>query len=151
MLQSATPLPCHHRCNVVSATCDISSAGLYSCIVKTVMQVNDARKLMFSHSLRSLDSIAPTKITLFQHIKRALVVAAFIWKQSLSKTPEIPKPSEWGWEWNTRKKSGYHIGQICRTSARRARWSSTVAVVLTVIKLYFLTPSNPGRVHTCNR
>ena len=66
--------------------------------------VNDARKLMFSHSLRSLDSIPPTKNVLLQHIKRALVVAAFIWKQSLSKTPEIPKPSEWGWEWNTRTK-----------------------------------------------
>ena len=66
--------------------------------------VNDARKLMFSHSLRSLDSIPPTKNALFQHIKRALLVAAFIWKQYLSKTPEIPKPSEWGWEWNTRTK-----------------------------------------------
>ena len=60
--------------------------------------VNDARKLMFSHNLRSLDSIPPSKSALFQHIKRALVVAAFIWKQSLSKTPEIPKPSEWGME-----------------------------------------------------
>ena len=28
--------------------------------------------------------------------------------------------------------SGYHIGQICRTSARHARCSSTVAVVLPV-------------------
>ena len=87
---------------------------------------------MFSHSLKSLDSIPPTKNALFQHIKRALLVAAFIWKQSLSKTPEIPKPSEWGWEWNTRTKDGYHIGQICRTSARHARCSSTVAVVLLV-------------------
>ena len=66
--------------------------------------VNDARKLMFPHSLRSLDSIPPTKNALFRHIKRALLVAAFIWKQSLSKTPEIPKPSEWGWEWNIRTK-----------------------------------------------
>ena len=30
------------------------------------------------------------------------------------------------------QKSGYHIGQICRTSARHARCSSTVAVVLPV-------------------
>jgi len=66
--------------------------------------VNDARKLMFSHSLRSLDSILPNKNALFQHIKRALLVAVFIWKQSLSNTPEIPKPSEWGWEWNNRTK-----------------------------------------------
>ena len=66
--------------------------------------VNDARKLMFSHSLRSLDSIPPTKNALFQHIERALLVAASIWKQSFSKTPEIPKPNEWGWERNTRTK-----------------------------------------------
>ena len=54
--------------------------------------MNDARKLM-----KSLDSIPPT-----QHAKRALITGAFIWKQSLSKTPNIPKPSDWGWEWNTR-------------------------------------------------
>ena len=30
------------------------------------------------------------------------------------------------------QKSGYHIGQICRTSARHARCSSTAAVVLPV-------------------
>ena len=66
--------------------------------------VNDARKFMFSHSLKSLDSIPPTKNALFQHIKRALLAAAFIWKQSLSKTPEIPNPGEWGWDWNTRTK-----------------------------------------------
>ena len=66
--------------------------------------VNDARKLMFSDSLRSLDSIPPSKNALFQYIKRALLVSAYIWKQSLSKTPEIPKPSECGWEWNTRTK-----------------------------------------------
>ena len=30
------------------------------------------------------------------------------------------------------QKSGYHIGQICRTSARHARCSSTVAAVLPV-------------------
>ena len=44
-----------------------------------------------------MDSIPSTK----NAFKRTLLVAAFIWKQSLSKTPEIPKPSEWGWEWNT--------------------------------------------------
>ena len=64
--------------------------------------LNDARKFMFTHSLKSLDSIHPTQHALFQHAKRALLAAAFIWKQSLSKTPKIPKPCDWGWEWNTR-------------------------------------------------
>jgi len=39
--------------------------------------------------------------------------------------PRMPYP---------RQKSGYHIGQICRTSARQVRCSSTVAVVLPVRK-----------------
>ena len=63
--------------------------------------LNDAMEVMFTHSLRSLDYIPPTEHALFQHAKRALSAAAFIWKQSLSKIPKIPKPSDWGWEWNT--------------------------------------------------
>ena len=39
---------------------------------------NDARKLMFSHSLKCLDSSPPTKNALFQHVMRALLVAVFI-------------------------------------------------------------------------
>ena len=66
--------------------------------------VNEARKLMFTHGLKTLDSIPPTQHALFQHAKRALLTAAFVWKQSLSKTTEIPNPSEWGWEWNARTK-----------------------------------------------
>jgi len=66
--------------------------------------VNEARKVMFTHSLKSLDSIPPTQHAIFQHAKRALLIAAFIWKQSLSKKPKIPNPSEWGWEWNSRTK-----------------------------------------------
>ena len=64
--------------------------------------VNDARKLMFTHGLKSLDSIPPTQNALFQHAKRALHTAGFVWKQSLSRIPEIPNPSDWGWEWNAR-------------------------------------------------
>ena len=56
--------------------------------------VNEARKLMFTVSLKPLESIPPTQHALFQHTKRALLIAAFIWKQSLSKTSTIPKPSE---------------------------------------------------------
>ena len=92
--------------------------------------VNGARKLMFSHSLRSLDSTPATKNALFQHIKRALLVAAFIWKQSLSKTKISQNPVNGAGNGTPGQKIGYHIGQICRTSARHARCSSTVAVVL---------------------
>ena len=72
---------------------------MYSCDAGLL---NDAMKVMFTHSLKSLDYIPPTQHALFQHTKRALLAAAFIWKRSLSKIHKIPKPSDWGWEWNTR-------------------------------------------------
>ena len=68
----------------------------------SVESVNEARKVMFIHSLKPLDSIPPTQHALFQHAKRALLTAAFIWGQSLSKEPDIPDPTNWGWEWNAR-------------------------------------------------
>ena len=64
--------------------------------------VNEARKLMFTVGLNPLESIAPTQHALFQHTKRALLIAAFIWKKSLSKISTIPNQSEWDWEWNDR-------------------------------------------------
>ena len=83
-------------------TCKFSNAGLYSCIVRTAVSIQSMK--LFTHGLKSLDSIPPTQHALFQHGKRALHTAAFVWKQSLSKTPKIPDPSEWGWEWNDRTK-----------------------------------------------
>ena len=67
--------------------------------------VNEARNLMFTVGLKSLKSIPPTQHALFQHTKRALLIAAFTWKQSLVKHPNNPDPSQWGWEWNDRTKA----------------------------------------------
>ena len=67
--------------------------------------VNEARKLMFTVGLKPLESIPSTQHVLLQHTKRALLIAAFIWKQPLSKTSTIPKPSEWGWELSDRTKA----------------------------------------------
>ena len=67
--------------------------------------VNEARKLMFTHGLKSLESIPPSQHALFQHAKRALLTTGFIWKMSLSRAPDIPDPSDWGWEWNSRTKA----------------------------------------------
>ena len=64
--------------------------------------VKEARMLLFTVGLKPLESIPPTQHVLFQHTKRALLIAAFIWKKSQSKTSNIPNPSEWGWEWNDR-------------------------------------------------
>ena len=66
--------------------------------------VNDARLQMFTHKLRSLDSISPTKAALCQHIKRTILIACFIWHRALTRQLNIPDPSRYGWEWNDRLK-----------------------------------------------
>ena len=66
--------------------------------------VNEARKLMFSNGLKSLDCIPATQHALFYHAKRALHASAIVWGQSLSTVPTIDDPSDWGWEWNVRTK-----------------------------------------------
>lgn len=68
----------------------------------TCESVNEARKIMFTQNLRSLETIPPTKAALFQHVKRTLLVASFIWHKALEKKPIIPDPSQYGWEWNPR-------------------------------------------------
>ena len=89
---------------------------------------------MFTHGLKSMASIPSTQCALFQHAKRNLNTAGFVWKQSLSRIPKIPNPCQWlgqGMECQNQT-SGYHIEQICQTSARLARCSSTVGVLLPV-------------------
>ncbi len=66
--------------------------------------VNIARKLMFTHGLKSLDAIPPTQHALYQHAKRAVLIVAFIWRQAFCKLPAEPEPDQWGWEWNERMK-----------------------------------------------
>ena len=60
--------------------------------------VNDARHHLFSNGSRSLDSIPPTQAALFEHVKRFLLQASFIWKQSTTCHQEIPVFDKCGWE-----------------------------------------------------
>ena len=64
--------------------------------------LDEARRQMFTSGLKDLDSIPPTQHAFLQHEKRALLCAAFIWKQALLRTHEIPSPGDWGWTWNAR-------------------------------------------------
>ena len=48
---------------------------------------------MFTHGLKTLDSIPSTQQALFQHAKHALLTVAFVWKQSLyKKRPQDSRP-----------------------------------------------------------
>ena len=77
---------------------------------------------MFTHGLKTLDSIPSPQHALFQHAKHVLLTVAFVWKESpyKKKDPKIPDPSECGWEWNDRTKEWVaywtdlaNVGQAC--------------------------------------
>ena len=85
-----------------------SLGGIYSSDVQQTIpsktKVNEARKLMFIDGLKGLENIPPTQHALFQHTKRAVLVAGFIWEKSLCKDAITPSASDWGWQWNARLK-----------------------------------------------
>ena len=57
--------------------------------------VNEARRELYQHNLKSLDAIPPTQADLFQHTRRALL-QVIIWAQSLSAQQVIPETIKWG-------------------------------------------------------
>lgn len=61
-----------------------------------IMEVNEARKQLFTQKSRALENIPPTKAALEQHIKRA-TYQANVWSKALVPDPELPSPSDWGW------------------------------------------------------
>ena len=62
------------------------------------MNVNDARKELFAHRGRSIESIPPTADALFQHSKRSVYQSGYCWGQCLVCVPELPSPNDWGWQ-----------------------------------------------------
>ena len=63
-----------------------------------IVEVNQARKDLFSKKARSLENIPPTRAALEQHTMRVVFQGAYIWGQVLLTQPVIPSPSAWGWE-----------------------------------------------------
>ena len=61
-----------------------------------IVEVNEARKDLFSKKARSL--IPPTREALEQHTMRTVFKGAYMWGQVLISQPVIPLPSAWGWK-----------------------------------------------------
>ena len=61
------------------------------------VDVNIARKTMFSQRGKDISRIPPTKDALMLHASRAVFQASHIWNKSLSKQLGIPSPEDWGW------------------------------------------------------
>ena len=60
------------------------------------MEVNAARKQLFTQKARTLENIPPTQAALLQHVKRA-AFQANVWNQCLVAIPKISSPSDCGW------------------------------------------------------
>jgi len=73
----------------------------------TEESVNQARKLLFSKKGRAIDGLPPTQAALIQHTKRAAYQAGHCWAQMMTAAPELPSPSEWGW--NKKSDGGWNI------------------------------------------
>ena len=63
-----------------------------------IVEVNQARKDLFSKKAKSLEDIPPTRAALEQHTMRAVFQGTYIWGQVLLTQPIVPSPSAWGWE-----------------------------------------------------
>ena len=69
--------------------------------------VNGARKQLFTQKGRAIDGLPPTQAVFLQHTKRAAYQAGHCWAQTMIATPELPSPSEWGW--NRNENGGWKI------------------------------------------
>ena len=63
----------------------------------SLSDINEARKQMFC-AARQIENIPPSKDALEEHLKRAVYQAGHVWGQALVPNPELPSPSEWGWQ-----------------------------------------------------
>ena len=62
----------------------------------TCTEINTARRKLFAKR-HSVESIPPTKATLEEHVKRAVLQGGHVWGQVLVLKPELPSPCKWGW------------------------------------------------------
>ena len=67
-----------------------------------IIEVNEARKYLFTQKSRSIENIPPTQAALTQHIKCASYQAN-CWNQALVLEPELLYPSDWGWTKGTNR------------------------------------------------
>ena len=88
------------------------------------MSVNDARMQLFTQKGRTIDGLPPTKAALVQHTMRAAYQAGHCWAQAMVASPELPSPSEWGWnkttdgEWEVNWTTLPEATQACRELIR---------------------------------
>ena len=83
---------------------DLFSVGLFFRWTFLPLDFFPTSQSMLTHNLKSLENMPPTKGALYQHIKRTILVTAYIWHVAFRKMLETPPPGSYGWEWNERFK-----------------------------------------------
>lgn len=74
----------------------------------SLVNVDEARKQLFTNKGRAMDAIPPTKAALVQHIRRAVYQGGHCWGKALQAFPQalqaipralqaFPTPEDWGW------------------------------------------------------
>lgn len=69
---------------------------LFDC-TSTDDYVKQAWKQLFIKKGRAIDGPPPTQASFIQHIKLASYQTGHCWAQIMIAAPELPSPSEWGW------------------------------------------------------
>ena len=63
----------------------------------SLVNVDEARKQLFTKKGRAMDAIPYTRAALVQHIKRDVHQGGHCWGKALQAFPDIPTPENWGW------------------------------------------------------
>jgi len=63
----------------------------------SLINIDEARKQLFSKKGRAMDAIPPTRAALVQHIKRAIYQGGHCWGKMLEVSQNLPSPGQWGW------------------------------------------------------
>ena len=63
----------------------------------TCTSINEVRKLLFTHKVRQVPSLPPTRAALQQHIRRAVLQGGHIWASTTVPYRQMPSPADWVW------------------------------------------------------
>lgn len=83
------------------------------------LDMNSARRYLFTKKGRQIESIPPTSEALLQQIERAVLQGSYIWGQAENPTPALPSPAEWGWKfsdgkWEPLWSNNPEASRVCR-------------------------------------
>ena len=99
---------------------------MYDC-TSDLIEINKARKQLFTQKSRSLESLPPTLAALEQHIRR-VSYQSNCWNKALIADPDLPSPADWGWKkdqtgwqpvWTTLPEASQSCSELIRCSCKK--------------------------------